>query len=600
MKSNEAKAVVRSLVGRLIHQDGAYRLPEGILSEEDVAALQSLAGIEATSADTKSSKAKQPSIPIDRSAFDTKGPSEEEIRLCLDFGTAMSKAWATRRTEDETVPLVLGRVAGTGDTLAVPSSIFISQTGRIYFGVDAEIQHRQEIDSGRRRFDNLKRMLSEAEVGQELDDVTLSSDIDPTASGLSKGDLLVLYLAWLTDLALKALKNDLGDRQSADGDGAELRYLCRRFAIPCFEHAQDETVGGAKRAEWAKRIMERALLRAQVVADTLTDKWVELSVDGARLLLSEVRGIDTAKLTHLLAETAPVREPIAAGASRFDEKIAEAGTATSAGASHVRRALLVIDAGAGTTDFALFQVFWDSDREKIRYALIAPAVRMCRVAGNAVDEVLRPIILTACGVDPKSGHPRSDEDFGIIKLDLSARIRDIKQDLFTNDLAEIELRPNASGLLRLDAILKNSEYERLGKELRLARDILIESAFGKDPAFLEELGAKTRRLGRSLPIHVLLTGGSSVLPIVQKLAEGELTIGGVPFGFLQVTERPSWIESLPREEADLVAAAYPQCAVAIGGSARELPEELPDLSSLVMPPRSGKRVLERYQVTGVG
>jgi molecular chaperone HscA len=318
------------------------------------------------------------------------------------------------------------------------------------------------------------------------------------------------------------------------------------------------------------------------------------------MLLNEVRDIETAKLTHLMAENAPVREPIAAGASRFDEQIVEASTAASTEAGPVRRALLVIDAGAGTTDFALFQVFWYGDRDETRYALIAPAVRMCRVAGNAVDEVLRPIILAECGVDPKSGHPRSDEDFGLIKLDLSARIRDIKRDLFTNDNADIELRPNVSGMLPLDTVLNNGEYKRLGKELCLARDTLIESAFGNDQAFLEEIGARTRRLGRSFPIHVLLTGGSSVLPIVQKLAEGKLTIGGIPFAFVQVTEHPKWIESLPRDEADLVAASYPQCAVAIGGSARELPEELPDLSSLVTPPRSGKRVLERYQVTGVG
>lgn len=609
MESNEAKAVVRSLVGRLIRQGSAYRLPEGILSEDDVAALRHLAGISTMPAEEEADagKAKLPSIPINRAAFDTIGPRESDIRLCLDFGTAMSKAWATRRTENETIPLVLGRPAGIGDTLAVPSSIFISQAGRLYLGAAAEIQHRQEVDSGRQRFDNLKWMLSEAEVGQELDDVRLSPEIDPTQSGLSKGDLLVLYLAWLTDLALEALKNQIESWQPVEADAdqpnyiaADLRYVRRRFAIPCFEHAQDETVGGAERAAWARKVMERALLRAQVVADTLVGKWSELTVESVRLLLSECRNLETAKLAHLMAGTAPVREPIAAGASRFDEGILGAGATTDTETVRVRKTLLVIDAGAGTTDFAIFQVFWDSERGRIRYGLIAPAVRMCRVAGNAVDAILRPIILKECGIDPKSGHPRGEEDFGLIKIDLSARIRDIKRHLFTQDHANIELRPNVSGTLSLQRVLEDSEYERLGAELRLVRDTLIKSAFGNDKASLDEVGVKTRRLGRSYPINVLLTGGSSVLPIVRKLAEGEIDIDGVPFGFLPVNELPKWIESLPREDADLVAASYPQCAVAIGGSAPKLPEELPDLRSLVTPPPSGTRRLERYQVTGVG
>lgn len=602
MESKEAKAVVRSFVGRLIREGSAYRLPEGRLSEDEVAALRSLAGMSAITADKKPGKSKQPTISINYAAISGRGPSEADMRLCLDFGTALSKAWASGCMENEILPLVLGRSAGIGDTLAVPSSVFISQSGRIYFGAGAETQHRQEIDSGRRRFDNLKRMLSEAEVGQELDDVLVSSDINPTDLNLSRGDILVLYLAWLTDLALKELKNQMGDHklQDSDGGSADLRYVRRRFAIPCFEHAQDETVGGAKRAAWAELVMERALLRAQVVADTLTETWGELTVESAGLLLKEVRKIDRAKLSHLLAENAPVREPIAAGASRFDEKIGGSTKAANPEGAAVRRALLVIDAGAGTTDMALFQVFSDSVSDHARYALIAPAVRMCRVAGNAVDEVLRPIILRQCGVDPQSGHPRSDEDFALIKLDLSARIRDIKQQLFTNDQTNIELRPNVSGVLDLDTVLKDSEYDRLGKELCLARDTLLESAFGHHLASLNDLGIKMRRQGRSYPIHVLLTGGSSVLPIIQRLADGELTISGVRFGFNEVTGLPAWIENLPREEADLVAKSYPQCAVAIGGSARELPEEVSDLSALITPPPPGKRVLERYQVTGVG
>lgn len=608
MGSDEASALVRSLVGRLVRQDGAYRLPEGILSGDDVAALRYLAGMPAATADggTDAVKVEQHSIAINRAAFDAKGPPEENLRLCLDFGTAMSKAWASGGAENETIPLVLGRPAKIGDVLAVPSSVFISGGGRIYLGAAAETQHRQEISFGRQRFDNLKRMLSEVEVGLEFDDVPLSAEIDPTHSGLTKGDLFVLYLAWLTDLALEALEDYLGNRSMADKDSDEidtdrpnLRYVRRRFAIPCFEHAQDETVGGAERAAWARRVMERNLLRAQVVADTLRGMWNELSVENVRPVLAESRKLDTAKLTHLMAETAPVREPIAAGASRFQEEIVDREVAASTEVAIIRKYLLVIDAGAGTTDFALFQVFWDSKREETRYALITPTVRMCRIAGNAVDSVLQPIVLEQCGIDPKSGAPRSGPDFDLIKIDLNAQIRVIKRQLFTTGNANIELRPNVSGTLAIDQVLEDSDYQRLGEELLIIRDTVLKSTFGGNKEFLEEIKVQTQRLGRSFPIYVLLTGGSSALPIVKKLSEGKVEIDGAPFGFFPVEELPRWIDTLPREDAELVGFWYSQCAVAIGGSVRELPIEIQDLGSPVTPPRSGTRKLERYQVTGV-
>lgn len=260
----------------------------------------------------------------------------------------------------------------------------------------------------------------------------------------------------------------------------------------------------------------------------------------------------------------------------------------------------MIDAGAGTTDFALFQVFWDSEHETTRYALITPTVRMCRIAGNAVDSVLQPIVLEQCGIDPRSGTPRSDPDFDLIRIDLDARIREIKRQLFTKGTANIELWPNVSGTLAIDQVLENSEYQRLGDHLLVIRDTVLKSAFGRNKESLEEIKVLTQRLGRSFPIYVLLTGGSSALPIVKKLSEGKVEIDGAPFGFIPVEELPRWIDTLPREDAELVGSWYSQCAVAIGGSVRELPIEIEDLGSPVIPPRPGARRLERYQVTGVG
>ena len=148
------------------------------------------------------------------------------------------------------------------------------------------------------------------------------------------------------------------------------------------------------------------------------------------------RGVDVAALSHLLAETAPVREPVAAGASRFNEEIDKSH---DQGDKLVRRTLLVVDSGAGTTFFSLFQVFQKGD--DIRYALISPSIRMCALAGNAVDEILTSVVLEACGINPENGYPRNREDFTLAMANLRAEIREINRDLFEYGSRRVALRP---------------------------------------------------------------------------------------------------------------------------------------------------------------
>ena len=426
MNSDIAVAIVRSFVGRLIELPDGFRLPEGRISRDEVNALRLFSGQE------EILRKGTPEIPphiasgLNLEAVGQTSPPEAALRLCLDFGTAMSKAWAIGEGMHETIPLVLGRYCGLGEVLAVPSSVFISDSGKMFFGGSAETQHRQEIEHGRKRFDNLKRMLSDAEINQELDHVTLPRGVDPTTSGLTRGNLLVLYLAWMTHLAHCAL-NDLreGDGMPFAVSEFELRSVRRRFAIPCFSEAKDTFTGGNARADWAEDVLTRAILRAQIVADTLRHEWDSLNAFAAKEVVDAVSAIKRSDMPSVLAVVPSVREPIAAGASLFDEELDDISEDTG---SHelTRRYLMVVDAGAGTTDFAVFQVFSGADEAPHRYALLAGSVRMSRVAGNAVDEVLQPLVLQACGIDPATGAPRSDEAFELIKTDLLSQIRSIK------------------------------------------------------------------------------------------------------------------------------------------------------------------------------
>lgn len=396
-----------------------------------------------------------------------------------------------------------------------------------------------------------------------------------------------MYLAWVTDLGESSLQlAATGSKGKIGGAKFDSRTVPRRFAIPCFESTDGPD--GEKRAIWAKRIMSEALLRAQILADTLHGKWNGLFIGDIVPLIRSLDAFDTKKLSHLLMGDAAVREPIAAGASRFDSAIGEPKGPTQ---NPIRRFLLVVDAGAGTTDIALFQVITPAGETKAKYALLRKSVRMCRIAGNEIDGILRPIILNACGVDEEKLSP---DDLAYAKIDLDSRVRDIKQLLFEKGNISIELRPHLSGSLDLPTLLSDAKMKQNGKELiELRQGIFSQLLENVD---IDEL--RSANDGRPMLVHVLLTGGSSVIPIIAQLATGELNVRGLRIRFEKIDSLPTWVNRLPREIAQLVGSIYPQSAVAIGGSAPDLPKELNDMENPVTPARKGVRRLPRTQITG--
>jgi molecular chaperone HscA len=207
-----ARALVSSFLNRLHKEGDHFQIPGSTLSKDEVEAFSELAGV------TVALEVQQPAsvvadAKLNLTAFARPPIPEDTLRLCLDFGTAMSKSWACMSSSVATLPLVLGKQADGQAVLAVPSSIFITKAGTIFFGNAAERQHEAEIHTGRHRFDNIKRLLSEVAPDLNISEIPLTDGIDPTGSGLTKGDILVLYLAWLTDLTLKALADTIQGMQ---------------------------------------------------------------------------------------------------------------------------------------------------------------------------------------------------------------------------------------------------------------------------------------------------------------------------------------------------------------------------------------------------
>ena len=377
MKEPEANLLLSSFLSRLITlPGGAMELPGGRISAHEAAAFRFFVSNDVfepvsimPGSDGAPSRVlpepKEDPIPLNRVAFSRHGPDKAELRLCLDFGTAMSKAWATGRDETETLTLVLGTNTAGDRVLAVESAIFIDDTGRIFIGGAAERNFRPFVGANRRLYGNIKRLLSDAEPESDLFTRPLAPEIDPTSSGLSSGDLLVLYLAWLTDRSLEALADavKLVASKLDLTPGSDLRAVARRFAIPCFEDTHNDG-RGRKRAQWVRTVMRDYLLRAQILADTLSGRWDGLTVQQLAPLMRELRSENVAPLERLFAADADVREPVAAGASRFASRLLPYN-----GSGLSRHALLVVDAGAGTTDFAMFQVAAGGERRP-RYALM--------------------------------------------------------------------------------------------------------------------------------------------------------------------------------------------------------------------------------------
>jgi hypothetical protein len=575
MNKQIAQTLINNLLGRLGKVSNYFELPGGILSNDEVAALRLLSeAVETPDAVNANVISGNPDtsglLGLSLEALTRTGPDENTLRVCIDFGTAMSKAWATGREMNETTPLVIGNYAGMPDKLAVPSSIFISDSGRIFLGNEAVLQHQNDSRRGRNRFDNIKHLLTH-HAGGRLDDLPpLGSDIDPTASGLTQGDLLLLYLAWLTDISEKALQQSLERADRPLSDEQAYRAIVRRYAIPCFED---------DRAERVRHFMEKTLLKAQILADSLSGSWDEITTARLHPLMKKLREQDVSPLKgKLLARKPEIREPIAAGASLVDQQFGEVNG---------RRYVLVVDSGAGTTDFAMFLVAPSrgDDEGEMRYSLLSKSVRMSTIAGNEADKILRHLILDACDHD---SHKYNDMEKNYIRTDVESRLRDFKLVLFRNKKVDVQLTQNATGTVELDSLLSHQDMLRHGDDLKTMRDDIVRAVF--EGSNLEEVYRHA-----PLEIHVLLTGGNAALPIVEHLSTGILAFEDGKVVFKKIDSLPQWVNRLSREDAELIANNFPQCAVAIGGSASELPEEMRDLIDPVVPAPPGPRVLSGYR-----
>jgi hypothetical protein len=450
--------------------------------------------------------------------------SDPDALLCLDFGTAMSKAFASFGSE-HFLDLELGAVAG-GKGYAVPSSVFIADDGRAYFGFEAVDISQELVESGRKRLDSIKEWLSQRSDGNlDGESCLLSKEMNPTEANLTQGDLIRIFLSYLTDCACIALQKH--EERGLDAG----RYIRRNFARPCWSNDGQ--------AQWADRQMRDMLAQSQILADTFTGRWNGgISVFELKSAIEQVKRLPNYG-DYLI--DAGIPEPVAVAAGAIAET------------ENFRDAFMVVDVGAGTTDFGLFVAARDPESGESKVFQVLESIQGLRQAGDKVDNLLRAFI---CKKEDVESH---DVKGRIIFSDLARRIRGLKETLFLTKRLEYTLSDHTVGNLTLNEFLDDLNVQRFSATVQAGFLKALESI---DENYLKWLSLDGIRL------NVVLTGGSSTLPMMEELAKGVINVRGYKILRQRVDPQPKWMDNMPEELRNV----YPQLAVAIGGASDDLPE----------------------------
>lgn len=537
-----------------------YRLSQDMLSPTDRIAIGTLLEL---AIETTSPPVQEPPPAPSRSShvsLNTDGLKETVddtgTVLCLDFGTAKSKAFATRG--DDHLPLGIGELDGDRDrsVFGVASSVWIDDSGLLFVGSEA-IEHGEQnaIDGRRQRLDSLKQLISQATSIDVLTHNTLSIAENPTAHSVTPDDAVSIYLGYLTDLATTAL------------DGKSSRYVRRRFSLPCWPKTH---------RNWSAPYMARLFGRAQLVADTFRGRWRQgIPVDECLAVLAAARKHDDDSLQWIATDdTQPedqmprwggVLEPLAAGSA-------------SVWRSHGRELVLVLDVGAGTSDFSLFLVTQGHQKAPGHGAIpVAPVADAVRFAGDYVDDILLHQLLEKGHIDP--GTTLGKQVQASVRLH---GLRRIKERLFIEHRVDVPLTHDVVVSIEESEFLSSSDIRNFETQLHNRIRTFLESTA---PSFAPLLGN----------ITLVLTGGGRDLPMVASLAKQSWAVHGATVGF-QVAHRVPLV--FQKRYGDLFSLEYPQLAVAIGGSLPNILDERNVIDEWAGgAPTPG--ALERFQSRGI-
>jgi hypothetical protein len=530
MNSFEASIILRNLLDRVVtYEDGRMEMT-GRLTDSEMKALQyALFSISNNPSDIneeipnpkeeKDSEPK-PTIEIDCAVLSLDPPSDD-IRLCFDFGTAMSKVTMVRdypKDGSEEIHVLDLGIPGDQEQISenmLVSSVYVDNNGLLWFGQNAVSRSLSEsVDGNRRRLDNIKRWLSEDGF-----DETVSKYFNPTGINISYGDMIqayLMFLTWTVNHCVEELDFPLNTN--------------RRFAMPVFE--------GAKKRETIHRL-RKMLGDAQILADTF---YSDLQ-NGIPLqaFVDAQKSLNNMNNKYSFV-TDDITEPLGVAGSLLSWK------------KSINSLVLIIDIGAGTSDFSMFKISVDPDTGVSASVEVADSSRCITEAGNFLDSLLNGYILKKAGITHE--HPLYLNITGALSL----TIRDNKEALFNDDFVSVSLFNNETVEVEKDEFLDLPSVRQFENVLKETMQSILES--------IDNSWLSSAPVWSGLPtLTVALTGGGAELPMVKSLANGELEIKDNKIRLQESLRFPSWFEEEGYEDLE---ESYPRIAVALGGARRNV------------------------------
>ncbi len=436
-------------------------------------------------------------------------------RICIDFGTALSKASVcldpTLPLEVGVKPLPIGAIARAEHPLLTPSVLYVDD-GRLYFGQNALEQARRDSESKSDPLLSFKTVLGASNVHAALLQ-KIKPSIDPTGTLLQR-DALVLYLAYLDQLIREAL--DLAPNMPPGVANTK-----RRYTSPVWRP------GDGSDHVFEAIFNEAASVSLRFGSDLLAPGGLPLR----------------------LCKEALERASQAPGDGKFETGIFEphaAAAASLAFTNQPTRYILVFDMGAGTTDIAAFD--FDETTEPPALSEIKEA-RQCRaLAGDEIDRILIELYQRKRG-----DKIRGDEARVLRATKLAAR--ELKRELFT--LGRCSLGSGWGGVtLRLNDLLEDPNF-------RAFQDSLRDSI----AASLAPVIARAEKTGTAM-IDVVLAGGGSHLPFLADLVKSAATLRATRVGLRVSPLSPAsrLYDGIDPSLRDV----FPQIAMSVGGALVEM------------------------------
>merc|ERR1712000_401883 len=429
------------------------------------------------------------------------------------------------------------------DEYMLVSSVYIDTEGKLWFGHKAVEQAQLAPDDGYERIDNIKRALSEDNLESPL-----PSTFNPTFHELTYEKIVLAYLTFFTWTINQALASGM--------NGLDISCnFNRRFAMPCFPRAN------ARRVEEKLKTM---LGEAQVLSDTFGDE-IHHGLPLARFLKA-LQLLRAEKRMYPFIDGS-VTEPLGVAGSLLNWK------------NTVDYLALVVDVGAGTSDFSLYRLKVKVDDNEVVTGAEAGEVegtaRGITEAGNRLDQLLLGLIINKSGVEPS--HPKYRNIFHALQRD----VRHYKEALFgPSEAAFVTLYTGEHVDISLKEFLQLPAVKSFEESLRTTMIDILESA---DSSWIDWVKADPRRT-----LTLVLTGGGATLPMVRKLAERAVKVHGAEIRVAPSQAFPAWLQ----EDYPDLEDHYLRVAVSLGGARKNTISSLGPLKSTGI--GSGQYKLESF------